>query len=60
LYFLWPFVIFYGHLVNCMAFGIVCGNLVYFFPFWYVWTEKNLATLGLRSHQAPASNCLRV
>jgi hypothetical protein len=26
-------------------FGIVCGHLVYFFPFWYVWTDKNLATL---------------
>jgi hypothetical protein len=20
--------------------GIVCGHLVYFFPFWYVWTKK--------------------
>jgi hypothetical protein len=26
-------------------FGIVCGHLVYFFPFWYVWTKKHLATL---------------
>jgi hypothetical protein len=32
--------LFYDHLV-C----IVCGHLVYFFPFWYVWTMKNLATL---------------
>jgi hypothetical protein len=27
-----PFLIYYGH-------------SVYFFPFWYVWTKKNLATL---------------
>jgi hypothetical protein len=34
-------------------FGILYGNLVYlacghgiFFPFWYVWTDKNLATLN--------------
>jgi hypothetical protein len=32
-------------------FGIFCGRLVkfavilYIFPFWYVWTKKNLATL---------------
>jgi hypothetical protein len=26
-------------------FGIVCGDLVYLVPFWYVWTKKNLATL---------------
>jgi hypothetical protein len=29
---------------NLWPFGIVCGHLV-FFPFWYVWTKKNLATL---------------
>jgi hypothetical protein len=28
-------------------FVIVCGLLVYFFPFWYVWTKKNLATPNL-------------
>jgi hypothetical protein len=27
------------------TFGIVCGHLVDFFPFWYVWTTKNLSTL---------------
>jgi hypothetical protein len=35
-YSLWPF-------------GIVCRHLV-FFPFWYVWTKKNLATLLDDSH----------
>jgi hypothetical protein len=25
---------------------LVWVNLVYSFPFWYVWTKKNLATLG--------------
>jgi hypothetical protein len=28
---------------NLWSFGIVCG---YFFPFWYVRTTKNLATLA--------------
>jgi hypothetical protein len=32
-------------LSNLWHFGIVCSHLVYFFPFWYVWTKKNLATL---------------
>jgi hypothetical protein len=32
---------------NLWPFGIVCGHLLYFFPFWYVWTKKNLATLTL-------------
>jgi hypothetical protein len=31
---------------NLQPFGIVCGHLVHFFPFWYVWTKKNLATLA--------------
>jgi hypothetical protein len=26
-------------------FGIVCSRFGIFFPFWYVWTEKNLAAL---------------
>jgi ABC-type spermidine/putrescine transport system permease subunit II len=30
---------------NLQPFGIVCGNLVYFSPFWYVWTKKNLEAL---------------
>jgi hypothetical protein len=45
-------VIFYGHLeyftatwYNLQPFGIVCGSFGVFFPFWYVWTKKNLATL---------------
>jgi hypothetical protein len=43
---------FFGDLVYFMAisyilciFGIICGYLVYFFPFWCVETKKNLATL---------------
>jgi hypothetical protein len=39
--------IFYGHLVHFMVFGYilwtfgkVCGNLVYFFPFWYFVPRK--------------------
>jgi hypothetical protein len=35
-----PFGIIFGHFVY-----IVCGNLNIFFPFWYVRTKKNLATL---------------
>jgi hypothetical protein len=38
-YILWPFGIMYG------CFGVVCGPLVIFFQFLYVWTKKNLATL---------------
>jgi hypothetical protein len=30
---------------NLWPFGIVCGHLLYFFPFRYVRTKKNLATL---------------
>jgi hypothetical protein len=45
--------IFYDHLVyftaivnNLWPFGTFCGHLVlYVFPFGYVWTKKNLATL---------------
>jgi hypothetical protein len=44
--------IFYDHLkifvaiwYNSWPLGIVCGLLLYFFPIWYVWTKKNLATL---------------
>jgi hypothetical protein len=32
---------------NLWTFGIVNGYLFNFFPFWYVWTKKNLATLEL-------------
>jgi hypothetical protein len=28
-------------------FSVVCVRLVYFFPFWYFWDKKNLATLAL-------------
>jgi ABC-type spermidine/putrescine transport system permease subunit II len=45
-------VIFYDNLEYFMAiwhnacqFGIVCGHLVFVFPFWYVKTKKNLATM---------------
>jgi ABC-type spermidine/putrescine transport system permease subunit II len=44
--------IFYDHLeyftaiwCNLGPFGIVCGHLVYFFPFLNIWTKQNLATL---------------
>jgi hypothetical protein len=44
--------IFYGHLVHfkvfcyiLWTFGIVRGNLVYYFSFWYFAPRKNLATL---------------
>jgi hypothetical protein len=30
---------------NVWQFGIVRGRWVYFFPFWYVWTKKILATM---------------
>jgi hypothetical protein len=47
--------IFYGHLVHFVVFcyilwtfGMVRGSLVYFFPFWYFCTKKNLATRQLR------------
>jgi hypothetical protein len=33
---LWPFGIFYNHLVVSRPFGIFCGHLVIFSPFWYV------------------------
>jgi hypothetical protein len=36
--------IFYGHV---WPFGVVCGPFVILFPFWYVWTKKNLATLAI-------------
>jgi ABC-type spermidine/putrescine transport system permease subunit II len=31
---------FTGFRYNVWSFGIVCGHLVYFFPFWYVWTKS--------------------
>jgi hypothetical protein len=40
---LWPYVWY-----NLWQFGIICCHLVYFFPFWYVWTKENLATLVRR------------
>jgi hypothetical protein len=51
--------IIYGHLVHftvfcyiSWAFGIVCGNLVYFSPIFLFCTKKNLATLA-QSKQSP-------
>jgi hypothetical protein len=38
---------------NLWLFGIACGRWLYFFPFWYVWTKKNLATLVVRKTRAP-------
>jgi hypothetical protein len=51
--------IFNGHLVyftviwyNVWQFGVVSGPLVYlFFPFWYVQTQKNLATPELMARR---------
>jgi hypothetical protein len=39
LYFMivWNILVPFG-LMYVWQFGIVCGHLVYFFPFWYVWT----------------------
>jgi hypothetical protein len=34
---------------NARPFGVVCGDLVYFSPFWFVLTKKNLATLASQS-----------
>jgi hypothetical protein len=45
-YILWPFGIFYGHLVYFMAiwyilwpFGIFYGHLVYFLVIWYIFSR---------------------
>jgi hypothetical protein len=38
---------------NLQPFGIVCGHLVHLFPFWYVWTKENLATLANSTTQKP-------
>jgi hypothetical protein len=38
-----------------MAFWYIFGNLVHIFPFWYVWTKKNLATL--RTNVVAARDC---
>jgi hypothetical protein len=37
--------IFFGHLVYFMAIWYSLYSFGIFFPFWYVWTKKNLATL---------------
>jgi hypothetical protein len=40
-YILWPFGLFYGHLVYFMVyFGLFWVRLVNFFPFWYVLQRK--------------------
>jgi hypothetical protein len=44
-YILWPFGIFYGHLVKFMAVWYGLWSFVIFFPIWNVGTKKNLATL---------------
>jgi hypothetical protein len=43
---LWHFGIFYGILVYFMAFSYNLWSFGIFFPFWYVWTKNNLATLA--------------
>jgi hypothetical protein len=46
---LWPFGLFYSHLVCFTVIGIFCGYLVYFMVTWLIFsrlgTKKNLATL---------------
>jgi hypothetical protein len=45
-YVLWPFGLFYGHLVHFWLFWyILYGHLATFSPVWYVFTKENLATL---------------
>jgi hypothetical protein len=44
-YILWPFCIIYDHLVKYMAVWYSMWSFGILFPFWYVWTMKNLATL---------------
>jgi hypothetical protein len=44
-YILWPFGIFYGLLVLFMSVWYSLWSFVIFFPFWYVCTKKNLATM---------------
>jgi hypothetical protein len=43
--------IYYGHLIYCFVYFVAIWYILWlfdiFFPFWYVWTEINLATLGL-------------
>jgi hypothetical protein len=41
---------------NVWQFGMVYGHLVYFFPFWYVWTKKNLATLAANDRRKKEKN----
>jgi hypothetical protein len=42
---LWPLGILVGYLVYFNAIWYSLSSFGIFFPFWYVWTEKNLATL---------------
>jgi hypothetical protein len=44
-YILRPFGIIYDHLVKYMAVRYRLWSFGTFFPFWYVWNKKNLATL---------------
>jgi hypothetical protein len=44
----WNVFVFYDHLEYLRPFGIIYGRLWsfgIFFPYWYIWTKKNLATL---------------
>jgi hypothetical protein len=44
-YVLRSFGIFFGHLVYFVAVWYILRSFGNFFPFWYVWTKNNLATL---------------
>jgi hypothetical protein len=45
-YFTYAHLVYFTAIVNILwPFGIVCGHLVYFPPFWYVVNNWNLATL---------------
>jgi hypothetical protein len=43
--------IFYDHLVKFMAIWYSLWSSVIFFPIWYVWIKKNLATLAVVVNQ---------
>jgi hypothetical protein len=41
----WKMLVFYGQMVYFMAIWYIMWSFGIFFPFWYIATEKNLATL---------------